>query len=224
MTDVLNSVAERAADDGVRVAAPPDISSRRILCVFPRYEASLAPSTMPMTIDGHPARLHAAAGPACYCRLPAAGLAGQFRRRERRSRTGRGLPLGRCGLRERHARSAPHINALPPRAPAGKSSVLGGPSVSSCPELLPAIRLSARRRDRRRHRKLFEMLGRTCGGRRRRCVLKTRIGSPTRPLSDPRLRARKFDYYFLGTSNSRAAARSPASSATFPGFTAGCRG
>ncbi len=41
MTDVLDSVAARPADSGAFVAAQPDISPRRILCVFPRYEPSL---------------------------------------------------------------------------------------------------------------------------------------------------------------------------------------
>ena len=89
--------------------------------------------------DGPGARLHAAAGAPADRRLHAGILAGALHRREHRAGDRGRLRLGRrrawsaaCTSRSRRSRTSARA-----RHAAGKPAVLGGPSVSSAPEMYP---------------------------------------------------------------------------------------
>ena len=100
-------------------------------------------------------RLHAAAGPAGHRRRGAAVLAGPFHRREHGAGQRRGFRLGRGGFRQRHACAAAadrgHPAPRPCLRPGRGAGRLFGVGMSGA---LSGIRLSARRRNGRRHRRI----------------------------------------------------------------------
>ena len=113
--------------------------ARRILCVFPRYAPSFGTfqHAYPL-MDGVRAFMPPQGILVVAAYLPGA-MAGPPRRREHPPGDGRGFRLGRCGLRQRHAcaEGRDHRDRRAGPARLGKASVLGGPSVSACPEEYP---------------------------------------------------------------------------------------
>ena len=106
-----------------------------------------------------------------------------------------------------------------------KVVVLGGPSVSACPDYYPELRLSACRRTGRCDRRADRHPRRTTSrGREQQVVLKTKVRRELSDFPRPPMNWRRSIAICSARSNFRAAAPTDASSATFPAFMAACRG
>ena len=128
---------------------------RRILCVFPRYAPSFGTFEHAYPLMDGVRALHAAAGHPGHRRLSAGGMGGAVRRREHPAGERGGFRLGRGRSSSAACTSSATRSwrSAAARAAAGKTTVLGGPSVSGLARALSRFRLSPRRRARRRDRR-----------------------------------------------------------------------
>jgi hopanoid C-2 methylase len=200
MTDVLDSVAARPADGGTFVIAPPDASPRRILCVFPRYEPSLGSFDYAYDITGS---LRAFMPPQGLLVI-AASLPPDWQVRfvdenvdpaqEEDFRWADAVFVS--GM---HVQRKRIIDICRRAHAAGKPAVLGGPSVSSSPELYSEFDYLHIGEIGDATRELFATLGRDCARPATQVRFETRDRLPLEQFPIPAYELVNFDYYFLGS-------------------------
>ena len=201
-------------------------SKRRILCVFPRYTPSFGTFeySYPLT-DGARAFMPPQGLLVIAAYLPADW---EIRFVDENMTVGdrRRFRVGGGRIRQRHAHPAAADERHLPQGACLRSAGCARRAVGQrVPGLLSVIRLSARRRTRRRHRSADRRGSRaTSRGRTARSSSRPKIASRcrsfrSRPTSWPRSRATSS-----AACSIRAAARISANSATFRGFTGAIRG
>jgi radical SAM superfamily enzyme YgiQ (UPF0313 family) len=200
MTDVLNSVVDRPVDGGERIIAPPDTNPRRILCVFPRYEPSLGSFDYAYDITGS---LRAFMPPQGLLVI-AASLPPDWQvrfvdenvdpAREEDFRWADAVFVS--GM---HVQRKRIIDICRRAHAAGKPAVLGGPSVSSSPELYSEFDYLHVGEIGDATRELFAILGRGCARPAAQVRLETRDRLPLDQFPIPAYELVNFDYYFLGS-------------------------
>jgi hopanoid C-2 methylase len=196
----LNAVIERPTSGGMPAADRPYPSTRRILCVFPRYEPSLGSFHFAYDITGSlrafmpPQGLLviaaalppgwqvkfvdeniAPAGPEAFRWADAVFVSGMHVQRQQIADI----------CRRAHA--------------AGKPAVLGGPSVSASPELYPQFDYLHVGELGDATTELFAILARDCTRPPAQVRLETRERLPLDRFPIPAYELVSFDYYFIGS-------------------------
>ncbi len=176
------------------------LTPRRILCVFPRYEPSLGSLEFAYDITGS---LRAFMPPQGLLVIAAALPDGW----EVRFVDENIVPVKSSEFRWADAVfvSGMHvqrrqIDDIRKRAhKAGKPAVLGGPSVSACPEFYPEFDYLHIGEMGDATRALFACLGASCARPLRQMRLETKERTPIEDFPIPAYELVSFDYYFIGS-------------------------
>jgi hopanoid C-2 methylase len=188
---------EPASREAIGTAAT---TMRRVLCVFPRYEPSLGSLEFAYDITG---TLRAFMPPQGLLVIAAALPAGWEARfvDENISRASRGdfawadvVFVSGMHVQRRH------IESIRRRAhKASRTTVIGGPSVSACPEFYPDFDYLHIGEMGDATRALFARLSRDCSRPDRQVVFETRERTPLEEFPIPAYEFVSFESYFIGS-------------------------
>jgi hopanoid C-2 methylase len=200
MTETLNALIERPGSGGTSAPDQPSAKARRILCVFPHYEPSLGSFHFAYDITGS---LRAFMPPQGLLVI-AASLPPDWQVKFIDENIAPATPedfhwADAVFVSGMHVQRKQLVAICRQAQAAGKPAVLGGPSVSACPELYPEFDYLHIGELGDATQALFAMLARDCSRPSAQIKFETRDRLPLDQFPIPAYELVSFDYYFIGS-------------------------